>query len=160
MLRRAVVMAFGFIVAAGCGAMFLPVAALVDPATRDAGAVAAMAGFFAFFNEAMDGGAPGATLAALGFALYAIVIAVCVAPLAAAALIGELAHVRSLAWYSGASGFLAAASPWIARAARGLDPARRANPLEARIALLFFLAGALTGAIYWLIAGRAPQARR
>ena len=58
------------------------------------------------------------------------IIATCVAPLAVAALIGEIAGARSLLWYSGASATLAGASPWIARAAMGLDRAREASPLE------------------------------
>jgi hypothetical protein len=70
-------------------------------------------------------------------------------------LIGEIAGARSLVWYSGVSAALAGASPWIARAAMGLDRAREASPLELRIALLFFLTGAVAGAIYWLIAARA-----
>ena len=74
------------------------------------------------------------------------------APLALAALIGEIAGARSWSWYVGVTGFLAAASPWIARATRGLAQAHRPSPLEMRIAALFFLTGALTGWIYWLIA--------
>ena len=72
-----------------------------------------------------------------------------------AALIGEAAGARSLVWYSGVSGLLAGASPWIARAAKGLERAQSVTDAEGRLALLFFLTGALTGAIYWLIA--APK---
>ena len=45
-----------------------------------------------------------------------------------------------------------------ARAARGLERAHSIDPIESRIALLFFLTGAVTGAVYWLIAGPRERA--
>lgn len=155
MLRRLMVMAFGFVAASGVGAGFLVVSALFDPATRDAGFAPLMAGLFAILDEALRDGDPEAAASALGFVLWAVVIATCVAPLAIAALIGEAAGARSFVWYSGVSGVLAGASPWIARAAKGLERAQAFTPAESRLALLFFLTGALTGAIYWLIAAPA-----
>jgi hypothetical protein len=157
MLRRLVVMSFGFVVAAGAGAVFLALASLFDPATREAGFEATMAGVFAIIDEALLEGAPQDALSAFAFVMWAIVIATCVAPLAIAALIGEIAGARGWAWYAGVSAILAAASPWIARAARGLERAQSASALEGRIALLFFLTGTVTGTIYWLIA--APSSR-
>jgi len=157
MLRRLIVMSFGFAVASGVGAIFLVVSALFDPATMEAGFSATMAGIFAIIDEALRTGAPEDAIAAFGFVIWAVVIATCVAPLAIAALVGEAAGVRSLVWYSGVSGVLAGASPWIARAAKGLERAQSVTPLESRIALLFFLTGTVTGAIYWLIA--APPRR-
>jgi len=158
MIRRLVVMAFGFLIAVSVGAIFLIVSALFDPATREAGFAAAMSAVFAFVGEELPSGEFGDPFATFGFIVWAIMIATCAAPLAVAALIGEIAGARSLVWYSGVSATLAGASPWIARAARELDPAREASPLEIRIALLFFLTGALTGTIYWLIA--APPAHQ
>lgn len=152
MIRRIIVMAFGFVLAVGVSAIFLLVAALLDPATREAGIAAAMSGVFALIEDDMRAGGLDDPLATFGFIVWAIVIATCAAPLAIAALIGEIAGARTLLWYSGVSATLAGASPWIVRAAKGLDRAREASPLELRIALLFFLTGALSGAIYWLIA--------
>lgn len=156
-MRRVVIILCGFAVAVGAGAIFLLVAALFDPATRDVGFAATVNGFFLIFEEALEGGAPEDAFLALAAAARAIVIGVCIAPLAVVALIGEAAGVRALVWYSGACGLLAAAAPWIARAARGLDVTRAVTPVEARFALLFFLAGVVSGAIYWLIA--APTKR-
>ncbi len=152
LLRRTVVMSFGFVVAASVGALFLPLAALFDPVVREVGLDAAASGFFAALDDAMQDGDPAVGVAVLGFVFWSILIAVCALPLAVSALIGEIAGVRSWVWYVAASGFLAAASPWIARATRGLAQAHRASPLELRIAALFFLTGAVTGWIYWLIA--------
>ncbi|WP_457796195.1 hypothetical protein [Methylocystis sp. S23] len=157
MLRRLIVMSFGYVIAAGVGAAFLFMSALFDPATREIGLTALVAGFFAVFDEAMNNGAPEETFAALSFVVWAAAIATCAAPLAVAALVGEAAGARSFVWYSGVSGLLAGASPWIARAAKGLERAQQVNEAESRLALLFFLTGALTGAIYWLIAAPARR---
>ncbi len=157
MLRRLLVVLFGFLIASGLGAIFLIFAAFFDPATREAGFAATMTGIFAIIDESMQGGTPDDAFAAFTFVIWAVGMATCVAPLAVAALIGEAAGVRSLVWYSGTSGLLAGASPWIARAARGLERAHSIDPIESRIALLFFLTGAFTGAVYWLIA--APRER-
>ncbi len=163
MLRRLFLIAFGFTVASGVGAIFLVVSAFFDPTTREAGLAATMAGIFAIIGEALQDGEPQEAAAALGFVIWAVIIATCVAPLAIAALVGEAAGARSVVWYSGVSGVLAGASPWIARAAKGLERAPSVNEAESRLALLFFLTGALTGAIYWLIAaprGQAPARQR
>jgi hypothetical protein len=157
MLRRLIVMTFGFLIASGVGAVFLVVSAMFDPATREAGLVSVMASLFSAFDDALDGGDPGQALSALGFIIWAVIVATCAAPLAVAALIGEAAGARSFIWYSGVSGLLAGASPWIARAARGLERAQSISEAEGRLALLFFLTGALTGAIYWLIAAPSPR---
>ncbi|WP_363347721.1 hypothetical protein [Methylocystis echinoides] len=157
MLRRIVVMIFGYLIAAGVGAVFLIVSALFDPATRELGLASVMTGLFAAFDQALIDGDPADALGAVGFVIWAVIIATCAAPLAIAALIGEAAGVRSLVWYSGACGLLAGASPWIARAAKGLERSQAMTDAEGRLALLFFLTGALTGAIYWLIAGPGPK---
>lgn len=156
MLRRLFLMVFGFLIAIGIGALFLVVSALFDPSTREAGFVTVMAGLFAALDEAAADGDPALAVSALSYILWAVVVATCAAPLAVAALIGEAAGARSLVWYSGVSGLLAGASPWIARAAKGLDRAQSVSDAEGRLALLFFLTGALTGAIYWLIAAPKP----
>jgi hypothetical protein len=158
MFRRLLATTFAFVIAAGCGAAFLALAAFFDPATRAAGFDAALAGLLAIIEEAFWGGRPESAAEALVAVLRAIVVAAVIAPLAAVALIGELARTRAWLWYAGACAFLAAASPWIARAAKGLERAQSVSALEGRIALLFFLAGTVTGTVYWLIAGRGAGA--
>jgi hypothetical protein len=158
-LRRLVVMSFGFVVAAAAGMLFLPIAALFDDATREAGVTALLSGLVETVTDAMELDAPDPALAAIGFVIWAVGIATCAAPLAIAALIGEVAGVRAYTWYAGASALLAAASPWIARAAHGSPRAAEMSATEGRFALLFFLTGALTGSIYWAIAVRGPGDR-
>ncbi len=157
MFRRLVVMSFGFVIAAAAGVVFLPLAALFDPTTRDAGLAVTIASLFAAAIDALHDNPPDDALAALGFVLWAVGVATCAAPLAIAALIGEAAGVRGFTWYAGVSAVLAAASPWIARVARGSPRAGEMTDAEGRFALLFFLTGALTGAIYWLVAVRGAS---
>jgi hypothetical protein len=155
MLRRLLLVSVGFVVAAGAGMIFLPLAALTDATIRDAGLTAV----FAALLDAADGYDPEDALAAIGFVLWAMGVAVCAAPLAIVALVGEAAGARAYAWYAGGSAVLAAAAPWILRAARGSTRAGEMNAAEGRLALLFFLTGALTGTIYWLIAARGAPSR-
>jgi hypothetical protein len=157
MIRRLVVMTFGFLIATGVGAIFLPVAALFDPATREAGFDVTMAAIFTYIDDLVLYDAPYFAPSALSLLFWAVFVGVCAAPLAVAALIGEVANVASWTWYACASGLLAAAAPWIARASRGLENAHRGNALEARLALLFFLTGVVTGTVYWLVAVRKSR---
>ncbi len=68
-----------------------------------------------------------------------------------AVLIGEIARVRSSLWYAGATGVLAASVPWLARAAFHTQKAVSASPEELRFAFVFFLTGAASGFVFWLI---------
>ncbi len=156
-MRRLMVVLFGFLVAVSAGMLFLPFAALFDPDVRDAGFATVFSSFFAMIDEALNDRAPQMAASAFFYVLRAVLIATCVAPLAVAALIGEVAGVRAWAWYAGASGFLAAAAPWIARAAQGSPRVGQMTELEGRIALLFFLTGVFSGSIYWLITRRGPE---
>jgi hypothetical protein len=157
MFRRLIVMTFGFLIATGVGAIFLPLAALFDPTTREAGFDATAAAFVALIDELSAYDPPYFAPSAMSFLFWAIFVGVCAAPLAVSALIGEVANVGAWTWYAGASGLLAAAAPWIARASRGLENAHRGNAVEARFALLFFLTGVMTGSVYWLIAVRRSR---
>jgi len=155
MLRRLLGTIFAFLIASCAGVLALTLAVLFDPATRDTGLVAAIDGMFYIIDEAMRNGDPANLIDAFFAGARAIAIAVCVAPLAFAVVIGTVMGLREPVWYAGVSGVLAGASPWIARAAMGLDKAHEATPIETRIALLFFLTGVFTGGLYWLIA--APK---
>jgi hypothetical protein len=59
-----------------------------------------------------------------------------------------------LIWYSGSTGLLAAAVPWLVRSAKHMERATSINAAETRFALLFFFTGLVSGFVYWLIAGR------
>lgn len=160
MLRRLLVMVFAFLTASCSGVLALALLVLLDPTTRETGFVVALSGIFHILDAATQDGDPANLIEGFLAGTRAIAIAVCVAPLVFAAVIGAAMGLREIAWYSGVCGVLAGASPWIARAALGLDQAREASPIETRIALLFFLTGAFTGGLYWLIAvPKAPATR-
>lgn len=152
MFRRLVVMSFGFVVGAAAGMVFLPIALFFE-----GGSAETVTGLLGAALEALEDGAADDAIASVGFILWAVGVVTCAAPLAVAALVGEVAGVRAYTWYAGASALLAAASPWIARAARGSARVGEMNAAEGRLALLFFLAGALTGTIYWSIAVRGGE---
>jgi hypothetical protein len=88
------------------------------------------------------------------------VVTVCVAPLVAVALIGEVAKVRAFAWYSGATGMAAASAPWLIRVALRLPRAIDYSSVELRFALIFFFTGLISGSVYWFLAGRSADGRR
>jgi len=91
--------------------------------------------------------------------MRASTLAICVAPAALAALIGELARLRQWIWYACCSGLIAAAMPFdlhpwaeAERDAGTQEP--ESIMLKLRFMLLFFIVGVIAGTIYWLIAGR------
>jgi hypothetical protein len=151
MLRRLVVMLFGVVVAIGAALLVLPVAALVDPVTRNAGFAVAE-----FVAVSLMSAEPEGFLKAGEWMLYfgwAAIMAICVMPLVFSVLLGEIAKVRSFLWYAGATGLIAASAPWVFRAAFHLSKATSASPEELRFAVVFFITGSVSGAVYWLIAG-------
>jgi hypothetical protein len=148
-LRRAAIVAFAAVAAFGAALVFLPAAALIDPATRQASLRLAIAALAIATDWPNGGGIP----AAVDF-LWWILMLVSAFPILAAALIGEIARVRTLSWYVGATGFAAASMPWLLRTALQLPRAAADyNSIELRFAVIFFLAGLLSGLVYWLLAG-------
>jgi hypothetical protein len=91
--RRAIGVIFAMAVATGAGLVFLPVATLADPVTCAAG--------FALIQFAVWALADADIADGLTRFLWMAVVTLCVVPVVAAALIGEIAKVRALAWYGG-----------------------------------------------------------
>jgi hypothetical protein len=161
LIARTIVVIVALAVAVAAGLVFLPIAALVDPVTRAAGAAFSASGIFALLVASFSWAGPDQAAGAFVLALWTIAVMICVAPVILVALIGEIAGIGSGLWYVGATGLIAAGLPWIVRA-HHLEQARAdaaAGEVEGRLALIFFLTGACSGLIYWLIAGRrAPRA--
>jgi hypothetical protein len=152
-VRRAIVSLFGLVVAIAAALIVLPVAAVVDPVTREAGAAFAHFALFALADSSLDGSSAFAA-AELARFLWTVLVAVCVIPLVLTVLIGAVAGVHSLLWYAGATGCVAALSPWVARAAFHSAKAVSASPVELRFAAVFFATGAAAGLVFWVLAGR------
>ncbi len=148
-------------VAAGSAAalVVLPILIFVDPFAGDAGLISSFGGFLDVLQTVFNELPPDEAVSLFAGFLWTAALMICIVPLVVVALIGEAAGARSLIWYGGATGLLAAAMPWLMRAAFHLTEATRAKPLELRLALLFFLTGTAAGLIYWLICGRRAGLR-
>jgi hypothetical protein len=153
-LRRAIGVIFAMAAAIGAGLVFLPVAALADPVTRAAGFALIQFAAWALADADIADGLNGGGLPALSRFVWMAVVTVCVVPVVAVASIGEVARVRALSWYAGATGAAAASAPWLIRTALHLPRAADYNFVELRFAVVFFLAGLISGSVYWLLAGR------
>ncbi len=132
----------------------MPVVALADPVTRAAGFALIQFAVWMLTDVDIADGPDGGGLAALIHLVWKAAMTVCAVPVVAVASAGEVAGVRALSWYGGATGFAAASAPWVVRAALHLPRATDYNFVEMRFALVFFVAGLISGSVYWLLAGR------
>jgi hypothetical protein len=159
LIGRAFLVIAGIAAGAAAALIVLPVLIILDPFGGDAGLIFSFGGFVDLLQTVFNDMPPEEALSLFAGFLWTAGLMICVVPLVVTALIGEVAAVRSLIWYSGATGVLAAAMPWLMRAAFHLADVRTAKPLELRLALLFFLTGTVAGFIYWLICGRRAGLR-
>ena len=154
-LRRLIGVIFAIGVAIGAGLFFLPLAAFVDPVTRSSGLALMELAVAAIVDAEVVDGLDDFSLTWLTGFMWMAVITVCVAPLVAVALIGEFAKMRTLTWYGGGTGIVAASAPWLIRVALRLPRAVEYSSVELRFALVFFFTGLLSGLVYWFLAGRS-----
>ena len=126
---------FALMLAIPAGALVLGAGVLLDPVTRETVGSLGLVGFLSGLSDLASGLPPDVLIAA--FAAFARALGVLlVLPPVAAAVIGEVLGWRSAAWYGRpptGSGALAA---------------------EGRVLAVLFVAGAASGLVYWLIAGR------
>lgn len=154
LLGRLLLGAFALVLAIPCGVLVLTAGALIDPVSRDlVGHLGIVAAITALVDLA-SGVAPDIALLAL-LAFTKALATLLVLPPTLGAVIGEMLHLRAPAWYAGASGLLTASLPWLVR--RGTGPSSRQDALaaEGRVMAVLFLAGAASGLVYWLVAGRS-----
>jgi hypothetical protein len=150
-LGRLLLLTVGLGLAIPFGFLALLVGVTLDPAARDLLGALGLASVEAIVSDLADGVPADAEAFSFVVELWAGLTTLLVAPPAFAALVGEVAGWRSFAWYGGAAGALAAALPWLSRS-RMTEPAL---PAEGRITALLFLAGAVSGLVYWLVAGHS-----
>jgi hypothetical protein len=149
-MRRLLVMILGLAIAIAAGFVFLLAAGMTLPETRDLAFDLTRLSIFVTAAGMAQSGAPDQVAGQFAFALWLLTTAILVAPPALAALMGELAGWRSFAWYGGASGLLAAAIAFL-----GHPGTRATSAAENKIMLLLFVTGAISGLVYWAIAGRS-----
>jgi uncharacterized membrane protein len=139
--------------------LVLPLLLIFDPMSSDAGLIASLSGFVDILDNTLDDLPANQAVSLFAGFIWMAALMICVAPVVLVALLGEIASVRSLIWYSGATGVVAASMPWLLRVIYRLDDPVSAKPIELRFALLFFLTGTAAGFIYWSICGRRAGLR-
>jgi hypothetical protein len=136
-LAAAVTAAMLFVIPAGLG----------EPTLRDLAARLALSVLDAMVGESLATGDVGGSVAALA-GLYTLAVGMLAGPPVAVAVVGDACGWRSYVWYSGATAALTAAVQWLGR-----SPSRLGSEAEYRLTLLLFLTGAVSGFVYWALAG-------
>ncbi|UMY17332.1 hypothetical protein MMB17_22360 [Methylobacterium organophilum] len=158
LVGRLLIGAFALLLAIPCGAAVLATGVLLDPATSEALSRLGLVGFFGGLSDLAEGIPPEvAFMALLAFAQALFVLLVL--PPTLTAILGEAFGLRALAWYGGASGLFTALLPWLARGGIRPPSGPAALAAEGRIAAILLLAGAASGLVYWLVAGRGAGRR-
>lgn len=158
--RRVVLVPLGLALAIPAGLLFLLIGGSIDAASRQLVGNLTFSGLMALAGDIGQSGSLEA-FGVLIFGLMLIASIVLVAPLVLVALVGEIVGWRTYVWYAGGCAALTAAIPWIVRGGPLSGGASRTeviaavNAGELRITLLLFLTGAVSGFVYWLIAGRS-----
>lgn len=153
-MRRFVLVLVGLAFAVTAGFLFLLIGGLAVPETRELAADLTLFSLFVTAADVARSGAPDQAMGAVAVGLWLLTTAVLVAPPLVAAVIGELAGWRSFVWYGASAGVFAVALAFL-----GHPLGARFDPAESRVMVLLFLTGAVSGLVYWVIAGRsAPSA--
>ena len=153
LIARFFLLVLGLLVAVPFGAAVLMIGVVVEPAAREILGALGLASLDAVMADLLGGSAPDATAVALLVGLWTGLFALLIAPPAFVALVGEVAGLRSFVWYGGATAAITALLPWLIRGR--FDIADAALRGEGRLTALLFLTGAVTGLVYWLVAGRS-----
>jgi hypothetical protein len=159
LLARLLLLIIGLAIAIPFGALALTIGIVLEPTARELVGTLGFATVHSIFADLSSGYPPDERAVALITALGTGLFALLVAPSTFVALVGEVIGVRALLWYAGGAGIVTALLPWLGRARVGrfADAALQA---EGRITALLFLTGAVTGLVYWAIAGRSAGRRR
>ncbi len=150
MLRWLLLIPFALLFAMGMGLFAMMLASVVSPEVA-----LLIGGGFGRLMDALFGmaeaGYDPAPAAQAAFALIGrLGLAIIVAPVLFTAVFCEIFRIRSLLIQSGMTGVLAALLPLAM-----LQLARAPSQSEVRIIGALVLVGAVTGFVYWLIAGRS-----
>lgn len=136
--------------AIAAGALFLAVAGLAVPATRELAADVSIGRLLLTVAGIADGAPPDQVWSVVALAFWALAASILVLPPLVTAVVGAMAGSRSFAFYGGLAGVLAAGIAWLGH------PATTApDTADSKVLLLVFLTGAVSGLVYWAIAGRA-----
>lgn len=138
--------------AIAAGALFLAVAGLAVPATRELAADVSLGRLLLTIAGIADGAPPDQVWSVVAQAFWALAASILVLPPLATAVVGAMAGSRSFAFYGGLAGVLAASIAWL-----GHPATTPPDTADSKVLLLVFLTGAVSGLVYWVIAGRAAD---
>jgi hypothetical protein len=160
LIGRLLLLVVALAIAIPFGTIALAIGVAVEPAARELAGALGFATLWSIVADLAAGEPPDERAVALFTAFSAAVFALLVAPPALVAIIGEVLGWRAFLWYALATGAVTAALPWAGRARGGLSRiSEAALQAEARITFILFVTGAVTGWVYWLIAGRSAGRR-
>lgn len=161
LVGRLFLLVLGLAVAIPFGTVALAIGVALEPAAREIAGTLGFATLWSIFSDLAAGEPPDERAVALFTAFSTAVFALLVAPPALVAVIGEVLGWRAFLWYSVATGAATAALPWAGRARGGLSRfSDTALAAEGRLTLILFVTGAVTGVVYWLVAGRGAGGAR
>ena len=152
-MRRALVVLTGLLLAFLAALLLLSLLLLVEAARLPAATGVAWLNFLVLMLAETGPAASAHSLLAGLTLVWVAALTLCLAPTVVVAALGEAARLRSVVWYSGATGGLTVAVPTLARAFVA-TPASDVAGADARLDLLFFLTGLGGGFVYWAVAGR------
>lgn len=150
--RLLLIIPLGLIIAFGAGGFFLMLATVASPALAQMvfGAMNAFAD--TVLGLAFEGEDPSELAVAATWQGFKLFAAILIAPVLITAIASEMFRISSGLMQMTLCGVLASALP---AAIIGLK--RLPTGTEAQVLAAFFLTGVVTGAIYWLIAGRGAN---
>ncbi|HEU6441604.1 MAG TPA: hypothetical protein VFF38_04540 [Microvirga sp.] len=154
MIRWLLLVPFALLIAIGMSSLFFLVASIVDPLMATLTGETLFVGLWNLVDAVFSSDDPGPIVAEAMLTVGRIVFTLLVLPPLVIAVISETLKMRSLLWYTLATGILTAAVPWILRGA-----ARVSNPAELHVSAILGLTGAVAGLVYWAIAGRDAGGR-
>jgi hypothetical protein len=143
------------VVAVGASSFFLLIASVADPVMAQLTGNTLFVGFWSLMDAIFAEDDPTFLIAGAITGLGKVFLTFLILPPVFVALIGEVAGLRRLAWYAGATGLLTALVPWLLRGS-----ARVATPAELHVGLVLGLTGAVAGLFYWMVVGRSAGLRR
>ena len=149
LVRLLLLIPLGLLMAFSAGGFFLMLATVTSSALAQMVFGAASAFADVVTGLAFDGEDPTALALAASWQGFKLASAILIVPVLVTALASELFRIRSGMAQTALCGLLAAALP---AAIIGLN--RMPTRAETEILAAFFLTGTVTGAVYWLIAGR------
>src|SRR5689334_18272102 len=112
-MRRLFLGLIGLTLAIPAGAVFLAVAGMLAPETRDLAGDLTVASAIALLSSALNGEGPDLAFAMAAGGFWALTTAVLCLPPILTAAVGAAAGVGSYVWYAGGSGVLAVAIAWL-----------------------------------------------